>query len=1052
MLVSPSAAIAQGIYDDRVVITSTNHVPYAYNVQVTVTSSAVGSVMFDVINEFYEDVPNASITLQHQSVLDLVYNLKTAPDGMAMLTDIPEGRYSYNVSAANHLARSGSFIVTPGMTSSVAIALEVNLVNVEWSVVPTTIVDKYDIRISQTFATNVPAPVLIAEPAGITVPQLQPGEVFNGEFKVTNYGLIAVYEVALEFPTSHRDYDIEVMRDAVPTRLEAMQSVVIPYRITRRATALAAYLNGGVVGNNGLPPNAAAGGNGANGLYACARPGTPSPNPPLTRGDTGGSGWGEGSSALLKYGSLFDEVRGYGGSCFETIGIILSGKYVICPNSPASSVVTKAVNFALSFIADCVLGPIASAADLFYGTSNAVGAQSGPGTVSSPLAGTTYCGPGPGCTKPPCACPPPEPVSNDACMAYKCEGTSYVQFWKQGCKPPDKCNPWTPQCTGCNPGCQTSDNPCIITACENGVCKPRWKKGCVPPPCMPWSTASYCKTCSPACVDDGDPCTKTYCNNGTCEHVPIEGCTRCKPDGSCSVSANPCVNNRCVGGVCTEFWKKGCDPCERKNADGTDALTFSPEHCKSCDPVCTDDDNDACTQEICYDGDCKSMPIEGCRTCQEGCDDKDACTTDACNTTTGLCENTSIPDCQRCEPDGPIENQPCKECSGGKITDKADGTCATGGKACIKGTAQDVALASVNLLVNERSASAWPNGVVTAKVNDSVYFRATVGEGANCSLDENAVEWYFSDDGTRTRGSFAMHEFATADTHPVTVNAGCKCNPGATAGAGVSVKVDKGSVKVLTADIPTDTIEVELSPAGLSGNLKVELIGGTNYIVKEGAYAAGTHTFSFDIPRLGNTVMEYTSVRATWTVDNADIIGGKTYKIKVLGKYRISQYRIVTESACGTTPTTTACIPDAQCNFAKEAMSKPFACGVLMNGTGKANNGYYYSWGNYCENHGHTDADCWLSCPLNSAYLTLDKGASPTGRYARAQGTVAVYDMHPDIYINDRVYIHTLGVRDVTDYCEWCNDITHLDHFIGEDGGCMKATDVPGNPVVIKLY
>ena len=41
---------------------SDNHIPYTYNVQVTVSSDNSGSVMFDVLNEFMEDVDGASIT------------------------------------------------------------------------------------------------------------------------------------------------------------------------------------------------------------------------------------------------------------------------------------------------------------------------------------------------------------------------------------------------------------------------------------------------------------------------------------------------------------------------------------------------------------------------------------------------------------------------------------------------------------------------------------------------------------------------------------------------------------------------------------------------------------------------------------------------------------------------------------------------------------------------------------------------------------------------------------------------------------------------------
>jgi len=110
------------------------------------------------------------------------------------------------------------------------------MVDIEFSVTPVPLEDRYEITVTQTFETNVPAPVLIVDPPKIDLPPLKPGEVFNGEFKVTNYGLVAVFDVELEFPTSIGDFDIEVLTQAVPDKLGAMQSVTIPYKITRRLT------------------------------------------------------------------------------------------------------------------------------------------------------------------------------------------------------------------------------------------------------------------------------------------------------------------------------------------------------------------------------------------------------------------------------------------------------------------------------------------------------------------------------------------------------------------------------------------------------------------------------------------------------------------------------------------------------------------------------------------------------------------------------------------------------------------------------------------------
>ncbi|MBI4684545.1 MAG: hypothetical protein HY755_05045, partial [Nitrospirae bacterium] len=96
LLLKPDTTITQGVYDDRITIYSDNHIPYTYQIQVTVTSNAVGNVMFDVLNELMEDVSGATITFQHQTTTELIYSLKTGADGTVMQYDIPEGRYSYN--------------------------------------------------------------------------------------------------------------------------------------------------------------------------------------------------------------------------------------------------------------------------------------------------------------------------------------------------------------------------------------------------------------------------------------------------------------------------------------------------------------------------------------------------------------------------------------------------------------------------------------------------------------------------------------------------------------------------------------------------------------------------------------------------------------------------------------------------------------------------------------------------------------------------------------------------------------------------------------------
>ncbi|MBI2412063.1 MAG: hypothetical protein HYV24_02490 [Deltaproteobacteria bacterium] len=233
LLIKPADTLAQGIYDDRIVIYSDNHIAYTFNIQVTVTSNAVGNVMFDVLNELMQDVSGATITMQNQSLTELIYTAKTGADGTVSIYDVPEGRYSFNVTASGHKSYSGSISVVSGLTVVAPIALEANLIEVEWSVEQTTIEDSYEITISQTFETDVPTAVLVVEPASVTVPDIQPGEVFNGEFTITNYGLISANYQGLDIPTSAGDYDIEVLA-TFPATIGAMQKVTVPYRITRR--------------------------------------------------------------------------------------------------------------------------------------------------------------------------------------------------------------------------------------------------------------------------------------------------------------------------------------------------------------------------------------------------------------------------------------------------------------------------------------------------------------------------------------------------------------------------------------------------------------------------------------------------------------------------------------------------------------------------------------------------------------------------------------------------------------------------------------------------
>src|SRR5690554_8041105 len=117
----------------------------------------------------------------------------------------PAGRYYYRISAFDHSSSSGRVSVKPGTTSSERVLLQNTLVSVEFSVKEITLQDKYDILLEARYETNVPAPVVVMNPLSINLPNMKRGEVFQGEFTLTNHGLIEAQEVRAMLPTGRSE-------------------------------------------------------------------------------------------------------------------------------------------------------------------------------------------------------------------------------------------------------------------------------------------------------------------------------------------------------------------------------------------------------------------------------------------------------------------------------------------------------------------------------------------------------------------------------------------------------------------------------------------------------------------------------------------------------------------------------------------------------------------------------------------------------------------------------------------------------------------------------
>lgn len=242
---NPSDAIAEANYPFKLRVSSSNNTTIDINVYVVVTQSGIGSMLFKAADIYtatldkngtpIPGLAGARIRYQHEIDLSNEGVLYTDQLGEAFFQNIPAGRYRFRASASNHEDLSGRFTIKPGITAVEDIFLDYNLISVEWSVREITIEDKYQIVLEAIFETDVPAPVIVFEPTSTTLPDLPVGEVFHGELRLTNHGLVRADNLTFNFPTSDAYFKYE-FQQGLPSSLNAKESLVIPYRVTALAS------------------------------------------------------------------------------------------------------------------------------------------------------------------------------------------------------------------------------------------------------------------------------------------------------------------------------------------------------------------------------------------------------------------------------------------------------------------------------------------------------------------------------------------------------------------------------------------------------------------------------------------------------------------------------------------------------------------------------------------------------------------------------------------------------------------------------------------------
>ncbi len=142
-------------------------------------------------------VEGAQVTVRDFTTRAVVTTGVTNAEGEALFSDLAEAPYAIEVTAPEHGSATASLTLAAGLTTPVELFLPRQTVRYDWSVVPSTIEDRYRITVEVVFAADVPAPVITVEPTFIELGAIPAGGSAQYVFTITNHGRIAASNVRI---------------------------------------------------------------------------------------------------------------------------------------------------------------------------------------------------------------------------------------------------------------------------------------------------------------------------------------------------------------------------------------------------------------------------------------------------------------------------------------------------------------------------------------------------------------------------------------------------------------------------------------------------------------------------------------------------------------------------------------------------------------------------------------------------------------------------------------------------------------------------------------
>jgi fibronectin type 3 domain-containing protein len=241
LVFEPDDSVPEGGHDFYLKIESANHPARSIPVRIWVTTDEVGGLLFKISDiytgtlnqqgELIEGLGGATVNLMGETVVTNNYSGRTDSKGEMLFQNVPAGTYRYDISASNRQKATGRVRVMPGMIQVESAFLDSQLISVEWSVREINIDDRYEINLEATYEVDVPTAVVVAEPMSVNLPLMKAGEVFYGEVKLSNHGLIRAQNIRFNLPEDDEYLKYELLTESVPYTIEARSHVVIPYRV-----------------------------------------------------------------------------------------------------------------------------------------------------------------------------------------------------------------------------------------------------------------------------------------------------------------------------------------------------------------------------------------------------------------------------------------------------------------------------------------------------------------------------------------------------------------------------------------------------------------------------------------------------------------------------------------------------------------------------------------------------------------------------------------------------------------------------------------------------